>query len=231
MRSAPALLFLVFATAAIAQDQIAADRPGIADGSQTVGRGTFQLELGWERDHFADARAWSTPLLLRYGVSAPVELRVESQGFTSEGWAPPSIGVKTHFHDKPSLGVIARYFPPFRSTRSSADVRLAADVDLGETWALNPNVGVVTRDDGDGRFAAALAALTVEYNVTKAFNLFVDGALQAPEAKRGKSAVLADTGAVWIIGNDLQLDVEAGWGAQGRTVPNVFIGAGISRRF
>src|ERR1044072_3854672 len=158
MRLTLALLFL--ATTVTAQEQIAADRPGIADGSQTVGRGTFQLELGWERDHFADSRAWSTPLLLRYGVSAPVELRVESQGFTSEGWAPPSIGVKTHFHDKPSLGVIARYFPPFRSTRSSADVRLAAGVDLGETWALTPNVGVVTRDDGDGRFAAALAALT-----------------------------------------------------------------------
>jgi Putative MetA-pathway of phenol degradation len=229
MRSALALLFL--AATAMAQEQIAADRPGVADGSRTVGRGAFELEFGWERDHFDRAREWSTPLLLRYGVSAPVELRVESQGFTSGGWAPPSVGVKTHFFDKPSLGVIARYFPPFRSAHSSADVRLAADVDLGETWALNPNVGVVTRDDGGGRFAAALAALTVEYNVTKTFNLFVDGALQAPEAKRGKSAVLADTGAVWIFGNDLQLDVEAGWRAHGRTVPNVFVGAGISRRF
>jgi len=229
MRSALALLFL--ATSVMAQEQIAADRPGIADGSQTVGRGTFQLELGWERDHLADARAWSTPLLLRYGVSAPVELRVESQGFTSDGWASPSIGAKMHFFDKPSLGVIARYFPPFRSAHSSADVRLAADVDLNENWTLNPNVGVITRDDGDRRFAAALAALSVGYNATKSLYLFVDGALQAPETKRGKSAVLADTGAAWIVGNDVQLDVEAGWGVHGQTPPNVFVGAGISRRF
>src|ERR1051325_3089326 len=159
MRSALALLFL--ATSVMAQEQIAADRPGIADGSQSVGRGTFQLELGWERDHFADTHGWSTPLLLRYGVSAPFELRVESQGFTSNGWASPSIGMKTHFLDKPSMGVIARYFPPFRSARSPADAPPAPHVALSENWALNPNVGVVTRNDGAGRFAAALAALTV----------------------------------------------------------------------
>lgn len=229
MRSTFVLLFL--ATAVAAQEPIAADRPGIADGSQTVGRGTFQMELGWERDHFRASRQYSTPLLLRYGVGAPLEVRVESAGYTSTGWAPPSIGGKYHFAEKPSLGVIARYFPPFRSERSSTDLRLAADIDLSETWALNPNAGVVSRDDGGGRFTAALAALTVEYNVTKTFNLFVDGAVQTPEARRGKAAVLADTGAVWIVGNDLQLDVEAGWGVRGQLPPNVFVGAGISRRF
>src|SRR4029078_3857466 len=51
MRSALALLFL--ATSAMAQEQIAADRPGIADGSQTVGRGTFQFELRWARESYA----------------------------------------------------------------------------------------------------------------------------------------------------------------------------------
>jgi len=231
MRSALALLLLFLATALAAQEPINADRPGIADGSQSVGRGVFQTELGWERDHFADSREWSTPLLLRYGVSGPFELRVESQGYTSEGWAQPSIGFKYHFADKPSLGVIARYFVPFRGEHPSADLRLAADIDLNEKWSLNPNLGASTQDNGDGRFTAALAALTVQYNATKKFNVFVDGGLQAPEERGGSPALILDTGAALILGNDTQLDVEVGWGAHGQSVPSVFVGAGISRRF
>src|SRR5207249_428831 len=141
-----------------------------------------------------------------------------------------------HFLDKPSLGIIARYFASsgsgvFKSEHPSADLRLAADTDLNERWSLNPNVGVVTRDDGDGRFTAALAALTLQYSINKTFNVFIDSALQAPEARGGSSSLIADTGAVWIVANNMQLDVEAGWGARGQAPPNVFIAAGISRRF
>jgi Putative MetA-pathway of phenol degradation len=242
------LLALLFAATALpAQEPINADRPGIADGSQTVGSRVFQLELGGERDHFADGdvHVLTTPLLLRYGVTAPLELRVESEGygratapggFHASGWSPLSIGFKYHFLDKPSLGIIARYFPAsgsgaFKSEHPSADLRLAADVDLNEKWSLNPNLGVSTQDDGDGRFTAALAALTLQYNVSKTFNVFVDGALQAPESRGGSASLLLDTGAAWVIGNDTQLDVEAGWGARGQSPPNAFIGAGISRRF
>lgn len=234
MRSTLVLVLLFAAASLLAQERepINADRPGIADGSQTVGPGTFQAELGWERDHLDHQRDWSTPLLLRYGVSGPFELRVESEGYTSSsGWAPPSLGFKYHFADKPSLGIIARYFAPFRGERASADLRLAADVDLSEKWSLNPNLGVSTQNGGDGRFTAALAALTLQYNVSKKFNVFVDGGLQAPEERGGSASLLLDTGAAWIIGNDLQLDVEAGWGARGQSTPNVFVGAGISRRF
>jgi hypothetical protein len=249
MRSLLALLLLFAAAASPAQEPqepINPDRPGISDGSQSVGRGVFQVELGGERDHFADGdvHVLSTPLLLRYGISAPLELRVEgtgynratAPGFHESGWAPLSIGFKYHFLEKPSLGIIGRYFPPsgsgaFKSDHPSADLRLAADVDLSEKWSLNPNLGVSTQDDGGGRFTAALAALTLQYNVSKKFNVFVDGGLQAPEERGGSAALLLDTGAAWIVGNDTQLDIEAGWGARGQSPPNVFIGAGISRRF
>ena len=248
MRTTIAVLAVAFATASLAQQQepINADRPGIADGSQSVGRSVFQVELGGERDHFTDGNVHvlSTPLLLRYGLTAPLELRVEGNGyarvsapgFHTSGWTPTSIGAKFHFLDKPSLGVIARWFPPsgtgdFKSEHPAADLRLAGDIDLGELWSLNPNIGAVWRDDGDGRFTAALAALTLQYNVSKRFNVFVDGGLQSPESKGGSTALVLDTGAVWIVGNDTQLDVEAGWGARGQSPPNVFVGAGISRRF
>lgn len=227
-----ALLVLAASVSASADDLINPDRPGIADGSQTVGLRVFQAELGWERDHTGSDREWTTPLLLRYGVTGPFELRVEGNGYSSQsGWTPTSIGFKYHIADKPSLGIIGRYFPAMRGERSSADLRLAADVDLSEKWSLNPNLGISTQDNGDGRFTAALAALTLQYNVSKKFNVFVDGGLQAPEERGGSASLLLDTGAAWIVGNDLQLDVEAGWGARGQSVPNIFVGAGISRRF
>jgi Putative MetA-pathway of phenol degradation len=253
---------LLCATALFAQsdeDLINPDRPGIADGSQTVKHGTFQVELGAERDHQvqggADDVTLSTPLLLRYGLTDAFELRVETSGFerdttttifggdrnTASGLAPISAGFKFHFLDedqkihRPSLGVIGRIFAPsgsrdLRSHETTADIRLAADLDLSDRWAINPNIGVASYVDG-GRYTAALAALTVQYNFTKKLNAFVDGGFQSPEQKRGKASLLLDTGAAWIIGTNTQLDFSIGWSARGETVPNVFVSAGVSERF
>jgi len=218
-----ALLVLLVATTAAAQtdDLINADRPGIADGSATIGHGRFQVETGAERDDSDGARLWSTPTLLRYGLSDAFELRVEGAGFQHEAggassWAPASIGFKYHFNEKPSLGVIARVFP----TGHQSDVRLAADVDLNERWSVNPNVGV-QRADGT---TSATAALTLQYNISKMLNVFVDGGAE-------RSSVLLDSGVAWIIGRNTQLDASIGWGAHGTTPPQVFWSAGISRRF
>jgi hypothetical protein len=238
-----AVLFLFFiSSAAQAQDAdlINPDRPGIADGSAAVGRGIFQIEAGLERDHSSDGRSLSTPLLLRYGVSKAFELRVEGNGYIhadgANGFAPLSLGAKYHFADAPSLGVIARVFVPSgsgaqRSHTTNGDVRLAADLNLGEKWSLNPNIGIASQDDGTGRFTSGLAALTVQYNISDRANVFVDGAVQSPEEKGGTVSLIVDAGAAWILGRNTQLDISAGWGAHGTTPPNVFVGAGISRRF
>jgi hypothetical protein len=238
---ATVFLFLL-ASAAFAQDAglINADRPGIADSSTVVGRGIFQLEAGLERDHDADGRSVAMPLLLRYGVSKELELRLEGNGYIhadgANGFAPLSLGAKYHFADAPSLGVIARIFVPSgtggqRSHTTTGDVRFTADINMGEKWSVNPNIGVASQDDGDGRFTAGLVALTVQYNLSDRANVFVDGAVQSPEQRGGGSSLIVDVGGAWITGRNTQLDVSVGWGAHGTTAPNVFVGAGISRRF
>jgi hypothetical protein len=226
------LLFaLLFALPLAAQedDLINPDRPGIADGSQTIGRGQFQIEIGGQSEHDDDGRLFTTPALLRYGMTQSFELRVEGNGYARvdrhDGFAPASIGFKYHFNDKPSLGVIARVFPPsgsgiFKSEKTTGDLRLAADVDLGEKWALNPNIGVARTEDSTD----ALAAVTLQYNASKKSNVFVDAGLES-------SNLILDTGAAWVIGRDLQLDISIGWGAHGDDVPRVFVSAGVSRRF
>ena len=242
MRHAAAVFLFVLASPAFAQDAdlINPDRPGIADGSSVVGPGIFQLEAGLERDHGLDGRSIATPLLLRYGLSKAFEMRVEGNGYIhangANGFAPLSIGMKYHFNDAPSLGVIARLFVPSgtgaqRSHATSADVRLAADINIGEKWSLNPNIGVASQDDGDGRFTSGLAAFTVQYNISDHANVFVDGGLQSPEQRGGSSALIVDVGGALIVGRNTQLDASVGWGAHGTTPPNVFLAAGISRRF
>jgi hypothetical protein len=249
---AAALLFSPFALCA-ADDPINPDRPGIADGSETVGRQKFQIELGLERDHASDSgideRTISTPLLLRYGLTDRIEARVETGGYqrttisdgsSSSSLQPVSIGAKFHFLDRqegrPSLGVIARLFPPSgtgdsRSHLTAGDLRLAADYDLSKKWSLNPNVGVASYEGSDGhRFTAALAAMTLQYNITEKINAFVDGGLQSPEDGHGGSNLQLDTGAAWVIGNDTQLDASVTWTAHGSGA-NVIWAVGISRRF
>lgn len=210
-------------------DQIDADRPGIADGSRGVKAGRFQIEIGPQREHSGGEISLSVPTLLRYGISDSFELRVESDTYehtTSHrqeclchtGWNPVSIGFKDHFYERDgrSLGVIGRWFFPsgsgaFRSDSNSEDLRLGADLTFGERWAINPNIGV--QHPG-----GATAALTVQYNISEKSNVFIDGGAQ-------RSEVLVDTGAAWIVGSNTQFDVSVGFGS------HVFWSAGLSRRF
>jgi hypothetical protein len=208
MRKSLALVSFIAALATLPvradDDLINPDRPGIADGSQTVARGVFQLETGVDREKGDN----SFPTLLRYGISKNFEARVESDNALTH----PLLGFKFHFADAPSLGVIVR-----AGEHHEGDVRLAADINLGEKWSLNPNIGI-NRDRG------ALAALTVQYNLTPHANVFVDGGYDT-------SQLQLDAGAAWILGRNTQLDASATWGARGAGVPNVVYSAGISRRF
>ena len=240
--SRAAIVLFLLASVASAQESglINSDRPGLADSSAVVGARVWQIEAGLERDHDADGRSLSTPHLLRYGATNALEFRVEGDGYVhsdgGSGFAPLSLGAKYHFSEAPSLGVIARVFVPSgtgsqRSHTTNGDLRLAADIDVTEKWSINPNIGVASQDDGDGRFTAGLAALTLQYSFSDRANVFIDGAAQTPERHGGGTSLIVDTGAAWIIGRDMQFDISAGWGARGSTAPNVFWSAGISRRF
>jgi hypothetical protein len=242
MKTFVAVCFLVV-PALFAQDAdlVNPDRPGIADGSAVVGRGKFQIETGLERDHGSDGSSIATPTLFRYGVNDRFELRLEGNGYIhadggGSGFAPFSVGGKYRFADAPSMGVIARLFVPSgtsaqRSHSSTGDVRLAVDLNFGEKWSLNPNLGVASEDDGNGRFTAGLAAVTLQCNISDHANVFVDGAVQTPEEHGGGSSLILDAGVAVIIGRNTQLDASIGWGARGTTPPDVFLAIGISRRF
>lgn len=258
-------LFFVFlpawsapALAGSEDDYINPDRPGIADGSTTIGLGHFQIETAFQRE-FRDGgndRTIFIPTLLRYGFAKKWEVRVEGNTYTwnkhidpeqgmttrSHGMAPTSVGLKYNFLDAvgtklPSLGAIVRVFPrsgsgDLRSTLTTGDFRLAADWNFAEKWSLNPNVGVgIYEDSSNQRYTAGLAAMTLNYNPSKVVNFFVDTGIQTPEEKGGKTSVIVDAGGAYIIGHDIQLDLSIGTAIAGTTGPHPFVAAGFSKRF
>lgn len=98
------------------QDYINPDRPGIADGSNVVGAGRFQVEAGFQQEYRRNsggsARTAYLPTLLRLGVNKSWEVRVEGNTYTLtkvydaernrtqiEGVQPASVGLKYQFSE------------------------------------------------------------------------------------------------------------------------------------
>jgi len=236
-------------------DAINPDRPGIADGSAVVGRAHVEVETGLQLEWRENERSLLFPTLLRLGLGDHLEARLEGNTYTrlrvaqagseaavSDGMAPLSLGLKAHFQDshgahRPSLGAILRVFPSsgsgeFHTRHGTGDLRLAADWDFAPKLSLNPNIGIAVVEDESGKaFGALLSALTLTFAPKSRVGFFVDGALQSPEQLHGRSVVIYDAGATFVLGRDVQLDVSAGAGAAGTTPPHPFVAAGFSRRF
>ena len=241
-------------------DFINPDRPGIADGSNVIGRHRFQIELGvqqeFRKDSGVSTRTTFIPTLLRFGIDNRWEARIEGNNFTflrtsdptagvskTAGLAPLSFGFKYHFQDqpgprkRPSLGTIFRLFPAsgsggFSSNHTTGDLRLVADWAMSDQWSLNPNIGLGLYEDGNGRtFTTGLSALTLNYNPTPRINPFLDMGLLAPEQRNGRSSLIFDGGIAFLTSRNVQLDLSYGTGALGRTSPHPFWSAGVSARF
>ena len=240
-------------------DLINPDRPGIADGSRVIASGQWQFEVGFQNelrrpDPGVRTATMFAPTLIRFGIAKQLEARVETNSIASTrtrgsslpvtratGYSPVSIGAKYQIYDsgaegRRSFGLIARLFPPtgsgeFRNSRSTSDVRLAADWDFAPKLSLNPNVGVgVEQGDQRRTFAAALGALTLNYLPTERINPFVDVGTQDPEAPNGAMAIIVDAGLACIVGNNVQLDLSAGRGVRGSSPPQPFVAIGLSLR-
>ncbi|HZP82813.1 MAG TPA: hypothetical protein VFB21_14330, partial [Chthonomonadaceae bacterium] len=81
-------------------------------------------------------------------------------------------------------------------------------------------------------FWTGLLAVTLNaYNRAKTINPFLDFGLQAPEETDGKSALILDAGVAFLVGRNVQLDLSAGTGIEGRTPPHPFLAGGVSVRF
>jgi len=199
--------------AAGGDDTISPDRPSVAESSQVVGKGRFQLETGiqWDRrrDPEVHERTLSTPTLLRIGLGGRAELRIETDGRTivhdtdpasgehavTAAYADTSLGVKWHLADqqegqwsKPSLGLLLHADLPsgsrdLRGRGVRPSLRLAADWELPKGYELTVMPGVGI--DSDERGARyGYGVLAVELDKAFSDRLHGFAELAAPQIAR-----------------------------------------------
>jgi hypothetical protein len=255
-----ALLLAVSTLAGAAeQDEIVTDRPDFVESSNVVGKGRFQIEtsIAQERnkaDGFKD-RTWSTPSLLRFGVSDTLEFRIETDGrmraisdnlstgarTTENGYADVTLGVKWHMADengiRPSLGILADAdldtgSSRFRAPGKGGALRLAAEWELPDEFSLGVMPGLAwQRNDDGGRYTSAIFGIVLGKGWTDRFRTFVEySAPQIARGRNGGSVTTFDVGGAYLVADTVQVDAAVSRGLN-RNTPDWSWTVGFSIKF
>jgi len=236
-------------------EPLTTDRPGFGDSAFTVGEGVFQFESGYA---FSDYEGYyvhdAGQLLLRYGLSDRLELRVGITSLVKEdgaatdrsGWANSSLGIKYDLtgdnSDKGNLALILGSTIPsgidFGASRTRLFGGLSGDWALSEKSSISSSFLFQSIDDsltatlyynrsdliGNIDFAVGYAA------VLNNEDLPTDGNGDIIPGSRTEDEHLIDFNAVFPIDNDSQFDIYAGAGLTEESANYVF-GFGYVRRF
>lgn len=223
------------------------------------GRLQIETSVAFERND-ADGikvRSRSTPTLVRWGVGEDWELRLETDGFMREqtrdrntglsdkatGFSDTAIGIKWHTMDadektgRPSMAWLFHAdlntgTREFRGSGLRPSVRATAEWELPGEWSVGVMPGLMfdKRDDGK-RFTAGIFAVTVGKGWTDRFRTFVELSGQSLASKKnGGSFVTFDSGAVYLLTNDMQVDFAISKGLNDDT-PDFSWTVGFSVRF
>jgi hypothetical protein len=247
------------AFAIAAEDEIATDRPDFVESSNVVGKGRFQIETSFAVDrNKADGikdKSYSTPTLLRYGVSEDWELRLETDGriratttdiasgtrSTESGYGDLSLGVKWHIADEngasPSMGVLAHVdldtgSAPFRAQGKGGSLRLAAEWEFADDWSLGvmPGLAWLPNDNGD-RHLTGIFGIVVGKGWTEQLRTFVEYSDEKiARARDGGTISTLDVGAAYLLTKTVQLDTALSRGLNSRT-PDWSWTVGLSMKF
>ncbi|HEX8405758.1 MAG TPA: transporter [Duganella sp.] len=249
---------LVPLLASAAEDGIVTDRPDFVESSDVVGKGRFQIEtsVAAERDKADGVRekTYSTPTLLRYGVSDTVELRLETDGrmravttdaagqrTSDNGYADVSLGVKWHIADeegaRPSFGLLAHVdldsgSAAFRAPGRGASLRAVAEWELADEFSLGvmPGVAWLTNDEGR-RHATGIFAVVLGKGWTDQLRTFVEySAQKIAHARDGGSISTFDVGAAYLLSKTVQIDTALSRGLNDKA-PDWSWTVGLSMKF
>lgn len=240
-------------------DAIQTDRPGLAESSNVVGKGVFQLETSYsvelDRHDGQKYRTSTTPTLIRIGIGENWEFRIETDGrigerTTSEstgqattlhGYGDLSLGTKWHLQDNegaiPALAwLIHADFDTgstgFHGKGMRPSLRASAEWELKNGYSLGVMPGIIYDKSEEGtRYFAGIVGIVLNKSLTERFRTFVEvSAPQIARAKYGGSFVTYDTGLIYLLNKDCQLDFIVQKGANHNT-PDLTWAIGFSTRF
>ena len=248
-----ALMLLLASAVACAQSaradctgDLGPDRPGFSTGINVLSPDCQELELGFQdtRDEAPSMRAITSPLLLyRVGVGQRWELRAAWDGLSWTDTAgnhqraanDDSLGIKYRLFDGSpwAFSLLGTVSLPTGSRSLSSK---GYDPALGLLWnralddkdSLSGTVQAASLSDGDQRIAETSIAI----DFSRAFDSRWGGFIELYAAKDAGSPVANtfDGGITYLIGNNLQLDFNAGIGLNA-AADDRFFGAGAAWRF
>ncbi len=235
------------AEAACASATIDTDGPDFVESSEVVGKGRAQFEADAvaDRDTRGAARitTLSAPVLLRFGVTDTVELRVETEGAqrvidhngagaTIDGTGNTALGVKWHAQDRdpathtPAVSWILHFETPsgtgqFRGRGVAPSLRSVITWELPHDLALGFMPGIRFGSTPTGRrSASAISGLVLNKQWTDRLRTFVE--ISAPQIAHGVDGGVVmswDAGAAYLMTRDWQIGVR-GSVAANRNTPN-----------
>ena len=237
---------------ASAEEPLVTDRPDFTESSSAVGRGVLQLESGITFLELDDGTDVTTigEVLARWGVAKNFELRFvlptysreNGSGGSSSGFLSSGIGVKLQLTEGSGSGflggiesaVIASTTVPTGTADFSSSDWQPAGV-FCASWGLTPTVGIgtnlgVSRPAGDGtRYTTFWASVALGVGLTDQTSVFFELYGFNREEDRGPNTATFQTGMVYLISPDLQLDARVARRLTDRGV-DFLVGAGVSWR-
>ncbi|HET8871734.1 MAG TPA: transporter [Aquabacterium sp.] len=243
---------------AVAHESITTDRPGLVESSTVVGEGHTQVEasvaLNRETEGSPRNRTYSTPTLIRYGISDRLELRLEADGLMQStqwdggvksidrGTSDLSFGIKWRMptpaegESGPSTAWLLHVdaptgTKPFHGQGMRPSVRYVAEWDFDE-WSVGMMPGIyVEHNDANKRYVGSIFAVTVGKELTDQLRTFVEFAgQQLTSPKNGGNVVVIDTGLTYLLSDRVQLDCAFSKGIS-HAAPRQVLEVGWSMRF
>lgn len=247
-------LITVFALTAIgsAEEPLVTDRPTVTVSARTVGSGVLQFEGGVTFSSSSNGNEVTTvgEIHARWGASEKLELRLVLPSYSRQrdgldngsGFLDLGIGFKYELAQGDGDGFIggmeaaviaSTTVPTGTSIFASSEWRPLAL--LSTSWELGPNIGIGSNlgvgrpANDDDRYTTLLGSVVLMVGVSDAASIFFELYGFDREEARGPNTVTFQTGILYLITPDGQLDARVARRLTRQGV-DFLIGAGLSWR-
>lgn len=230
---------------------IRSSRPGQSFTPYTVGSKVFQLQSGlningFEASDQEDGNGLFFVALGRYGITETIEVRTEfqfannkttfiNQEETSSGLSAWTVGMRFNILNpedlrKPALGFqvdlnLNVASEDFKSEHIAPKLLLLHSQALSDRLGLTTNWGILW--NGNNTTPRGLYTFALTYALDDSWSLLLEN---YGELEDGDFDSRFDTGVGYLLSNDIQLDLGAGYGKNDGS-SDYFVDFGVSARF
>lgn len=223
-------------------------RPGQAIGAFTVGKNILQFQQGLDyfstEDSDFSANGFVSNNIIRFGVLETLEIsalidfkyehrELETSSISLSGLSNLHLGFRVHINDQvgwvPTTGFQMRLKIPKISNDFGSD-QLATVMVFVANWKLPKSMGLGTNwilsYNGNDHYPTGKYVLNFNFPIHSNFSGFIEN---YGEVRNKIFQTRYDGGFAYLINNNVQLDLSAGYGYN-QNIKDYFVSAGISWR-